>query len=146
MSADDNVATARRVLDEAFNQGRMEVFDEICSPDLVTHDPAAPEDLRGLPAHKERTQMYRTAMSDLEVTVDDVFGSGDKVAMRWTASGTNDGELAGMPATGQHVEITGTSIDRFDDDGRIVESWDQWDNAGFMTQLGVSPEMAARAG
>ena len=52
----------------------------------------------------------------------------------------------GMPATGKAVEITGTSIDHFDSDGLISESYDQWDNAGFMQQLGVSPEVAAQAG
>jgi steroid delta-isomerase-like uncharacterized protein len=146
MSAEANAATARRVLDEAFNQGKLEVLDEICSPDHVSHDPAEPEDVRGIEALKERVQQYRTAMSDLEVTVEDIFASGDKCAMRWSARGTNDGELLGMPPTGKKVEITGNSIDRFDSDGKIVETWDNWDNAGFMTQLGITPEMAGQAG
>jgi steroid delta-isomerase-like uncharacterized protein len=146
MSADANAAASRRIAEEAFGQGRMEVFDEVCSPDVVSHDPAEPEDLRGIEAHKERVRGYRTAMSDLQVTFDDVVASGDKVVSRWTASGTNDGEMAGMPATGKHIEITGISIDRFDADGKLVETWDQWDNAGFMAQLGVAPEAVAQAG
>jgi steroid delta-isomerase-like uncharacterized protein len=146
MSAEANAAAARRVTDEAFNQGRMEVFDEICSPDVVSHDPAEPGDVRGIEAHKERVRGYRTAMSDLEVVFDDLIVTGDKVVTRWTARGTNDGELMGMPATGKSVEITGISIDRFDADGKLVETWDQWDNAGFLTQLGLSPEAAAQTG
>jgi steroid delta-isomerase-like uncharacterized protein len=147
MSAEANAAAATSILDEAFNKGRLEVFDEVCSPEYVSHDPAESEDVHGLEAHKERVGMYRTAMSDLHVSVDDVVASGDKVAMRWRASGTNDGELQGMPATGKHVEITGISIDRFDADGKLVETWDQWDNAGFMVQLGLAPEPAtAEAG
>ena len=51
-----------------------------------------------------------------------------------------------MPPTGKRIEITGLSINRFDSDGKLAETWDQWDNAGFMTQLGVTPEMAAQAG
>ena len=43
MSAEANAATATRVIEEAFNQGRVEVFDEICSPDIVSHDPAEPD-------------------------------------------------------------------------------------------------------
>jgi steroid delta-isomerase-like uncharacterized protein len=146
MSEESNAAAARRIIEEGFSQGRLEVFDEVCAPDVVSHDPAEAEDLRGVEAHKERCQGYRTAMSDLQVTVDDVFASGDKVAMRWTARGTNDGELMGVPATGKSVQMTGTSIDRFDADGRIAETWDQWDNAGFMSQLGISPEAMAEAG
>ena len=145
MSAESNATAARRVLDEAFNQGKLEVLDQVCSPDVVTHDPAEPEDVRGIEANKERVRMYRTAMSDLHVELDDIFASDDKVATRWRASGTNDGELMGMPATGKHLEITGNSIDRFDADGKIVETWDQWDNAGFMMQLGISPEAAAQS-
>ena len=145
MSADANAATARRGVDEAFNQGRVEVFDEICSSDVVTHDPADPEDVRGIEAHKERCLMYRAAMPDLTVTVEDVVASGDRVAMRWTVRATNTGELQGMPPTGKHVEFTGLSIDRFDADGKIAETWDNWDNAGFMQQLGITPEMAGQA-
>jgi len=145
MSAEANAATARRVLEEAFNEGRLEVLDEICSPDMVSHDPAEPEDVRGIDAHKERVKTYRTAMPDLHITLEDIVASDDKVASRWTVRGTNDGELQGMPPTGRKVEITGLTIDRFDDDGRIVEAWDNWDNAGFMQQLGITPEMAAQA-
>ncbi len=146
MSAEANAAAAQRIVDEAFNAGRLEVFDEVCSPDVVSHDPAEPDDIRGIEAHKERVRMYRTAMPDLQVTFDDVIASGDKVATRWTVRGTNDGELMGMLPTGRKVEVTGMSIDRFDADGKIVETWDQWDNSGFMAQLGLAPEPVAQAG
>ena len=145
MSAEDNAKAAVRVIEEGFAQGRVEVIDEVCSPDVVSHDPAEEADVMGAEAHKARILTYRTAMPDLSVTVDDVFASGDRVATRWTVRGTNDGELMGMPPTHKKVVITGLSIDRFDDDGRLVETWDQWDNAGFMAQLGLSPEMAAQA-
>jgi steroid delta-isomerase-like uncharacterized protein len=146
MSAEANAAAAKRVLDEAFNQGSLEVLDEICSPDVVSHDPAEPEDVRGIDAHKERVAGYRAAMSDLTITADDVVASGDKVAIRWSVRGTNDGELQGIPATGRKVEFMGISIDHFDSDGKIVETWDSWDNAGFMAQLGLAPELATQAG
>jgi steroid delta-isomerase-like uncharacterized protein len=146
MSAESNATAARRGVEEGFNQGKVEVFDEICSPEIVTHDPAEPEDIRGIEPLKQRTLGYRTAMSDLVVTIEDLIASDDKVVTRWSARGTNDGEMAGMPATGKSIEITGMTIDRFDSDGKLVETWDQWDNAGFMAQLGVSQEAMAEAG
>jgi steroid delta-isomerase-like uncharacterized protein len=146
MAAEDNAEAARRILDEGFNEGRLEVFDEVCSPDVVSHDPAQPEDIEGIDAHKDRVRGYRTAMPDLHVTLEDLVASGDKVATRWTARGTNDGEFMGMPPTNRSVEITGLSLDRFDEDGQVVETWDQWDNVGFMSQLGISPEQMAQAG
>src|SRR5437588_121799 len=95
MSAEGNVGAATRVLDEGFNQGRLEVFDEVCSPDVVTHDPAEQEDVRGIEAQKNRCQMYRTAMPDLEVVVEDAFGGGGRDCSRWTAGGSNDGDVMG---------------------------------------------------
>ena len=143
MSAETNAATARRVGDEAFSQGKVEILDETLSPQVVSHDPAEPQDIRGIQAHKDRIMKYRTAFPDLLVRFEDVIAAGDYVTTRWVATGTNDGEIEGMPPTGKRVTITGMSIDRFDADGKIVETWDQWDNVGFMTQLGVMPEMAA---
>jgi steroid delta-isomerase-like uncharacterized protein len=145
MSVQTNEAAARRALD-AFNTGDLEALDEVCSPDYVDYDPAdAGGVARGIEAGKEKVQRYRTAMSDLSVTIEELIATDDAVITRWRAKGTNDGELMGMPATGKVVEITGTSIDHFDSDGLITESYDQWDNAGFMQQLGVSAEVAAQA-
>jgi steroid delta-isomerase-like uncharacterized protein len=143
MSAESNLATARRIVDEAWNQRRLDVLDETLSPDFVNHDPADPEDVRGIDAIKERVRSYHTAMPDLAVTIEEAFASGDLVATRWNARGTNEGELAGMPATHKQMNITGMSIDRFDADGKLCETWDHWDNLGFMTQLGLIPETAA---
>jgi steroid delta-isomerase-like uncharacterized protein len=145
MSAETNETASRRIY-EAFTTGDLEAVDEVCAPAVVSHDPAEPEDVEGTEAHKQRIQMYRNAMSDLSVTVEELIATDDAVVARWRARGTNDGELMGMPATGRKVEITGLSIDHFDSDGRIVESYDQWDNAGFMQQLGITAETAAQAG
>jgi steroid delta-isomerase-like uncharacterized protein len=145
MSAEANEAASRRVFD-IFNGEDLDGFDEILSADFVNYDPAEPEGaIRGIEAAKERTQGYRTAMSDLNVTVEEVIATDDAVVARWRAKGTNDGELMGIPATGKSMEITGMTIDHFDPEGRIVESFDQWDNAGFMQQLGISPDVLAEA-
>ena len=145
MSAESNEAAARRVY-AALNDGDLDGLDEVLAPDCVSHDPAEPEDVRGVDAQKERIQGYRTAMSDLNVAVEELIATDDAVITRWRAIGTNDGELAGMPATGRRVETTGMTIDHFDSEGRIAESWDQWDNAGFMQQLGIGAEALAEAG
>jgi predicted ester cyclase len=88
---------------------------------------------------------YRAVMSDLRASIDDVFASGDEVVLRWTARGTNDGELMGNQPTHRRVEVTGISIDRYNAEGKLVEVWDEWDNLGFMHQLGMTPQMAAQA-
>jgi len=144
MAAEANAATARRILDEAWNAGNIEVLDELCAPGCIEHDLSTHEEVIGLEANKERIRGYREAMPDVHVTIDDLVASGDRVVTRWHAAGTNDGELMGNPPTHRSIEITGMSIDRFDSDGRLAETWDQWDNLSFMQQLGLAPSMEAQ--
>ena len=143
MSAEDCAAKSRRLLEAGWNGGDFAVFDEILVPEVVNHDPAGPGDVSGIEGQKEKARTYRTAMSDMKLTIDDVVANDNTCVVRWTARGTNDGELMGAPPTGSHVEVTGISIDRFNADGKVVEIWDQWDNFGFMGQLGLVPEATA---
>ena len=143
MANERNEQVSRRGFD-VFNSGDMSVVDEITADGAVNHDPATPEEAQGPEGFKEFVQMYRTAFPDLHITVDDQVSDGDKVCTRWTSEGTNDGELMGMPATGKHVKVSGLTIDKIED-GKVVESWNQWDNLGLMQQLGLAPEPAGTA-
>lgn len=144
MANEQNEAVARKGFD-AFSSGDLSIVDEITAAGAVGHDPALPEDTHGPEGTKQVIQMYRAAFSDLSFTIEDCFSDGDLVCIRWSSSGTNDGELMGMPATGKHVENSGISIDKIED-GKIVESWIQWDNAGLMRDLGVGEPAGAAAG
>src|SRR4051812_15606724 len=142
MAADANVEASKRALEEGFGQGKVEVFDEICANDYVGHDPISGD--QDLSAVKEVIRQYRDAFPDLTFTVLDVVASGDKVAMRWTAEGTFENEFMGQAPTGEKGEPTeGISIDRFNDDGSMAETWNQWDTLGFMREIRMIPEGAA---
>ena len=82
--------------------------------------------------------MYRTAFPDIHFTIDEQIAEGDTVMTRWTARGTQTGELAGMPPTGKSVTVTGIVVDRFSN-GMIAETWAIFDQFGMMQQLGVIP-------
>jgi predicted ester cyclase len=132
---------SRRLLEESFNDGKLELADELISPEAVNHDPAEPASLRALRGpelFKQTVTMYRTAFPDVRITVDDVIAAGDKVALRWHSEGTHRGELAGYAPTGARGSVTGISIDRWKD-GKVVESWSEWDNLGLARQLGAAP-------
>lgn len=144
MGNEQNEAVAKRGF-EAFNTGDMSIVDEITAPDAVGHDPALPEDTHGPEGTKQVIQTYRDAFPDLKFTIEECFSDGDLVCIRWASSGTNDGELMGIPATGKHITSSGISIDRIQD-GKIVESWIHWDNAGLMRDLGVGEPAGAAAG
>jgi steroid delta-isomerase-like uncharacterized protein len=140
MSA-ENKALSRRLVEEAFNAGRLDVIDEVVASDFVGHDPSLPEELRGPAGVRELIAGYRAAFPDIRITIEDQVAEGDLVVTRWSATGTHQGELLGMPATGKQATVTGVTIDRIVD-GRIVESWDNWDTLGLMQQLGAVPALA----
>jgi steroid delta-isomerase-like uncharacterized protein len=93
---------------------------------------------KGIDGNKVFTSMFLRAFPDTRMTVEQQVAEGDNVVTRWTAQGTHKGELMGIPATGKQVTITGITIDRIVA-GRIVESWDEFDQFGMMQQLGVVP-------
>jgi steroid delta-isomerase-like uncharacterized protein len=143
--SEENKALVRRVFEEAWSQGRIEVIDEVTSPDFVDHDPQNPSrGTRGPDAIKPLVTMYRKAFPDLSLTIDAMYADGDQVITRWTATGTHTGELPGMPATGKRSTITGISIDCVED-GEITESWTNWDTLGMLQQLGIAPGAEAAA-
>ena len=143
MSAGESKALARRLIEEMFNRGNLEVADELYAPDYVNHDPGNPEEIRGPEGIKGYVGVHRTAFPDLQLTIEDQVAEGDRVATRWTGRGTYQGDLMGIAPTGRRVTATGITIDRISG-GKVVETWTNFDVMGMMQQLGVipSPEQA----
>jgi steroid delta-isomerase-like uncharacterized protein len=136
MSEDANCALVRRFIDEVFNHGNFDAVDEVLAPDYVHHDPTTQEFGSGMEGFKRLIGYYRDAFPDLVITLDDQFAAGDRVVDRWTGHGTHEGELMGIPATGRPVTAGGISIHRIAD-GRIAETWNNYDAAGMLRQVGA---------
>ena len=136
-----NKAAARRLYEEAFGQGKTEVVDEVLRPDFVCHDPNSETgEIRGADTIKGEIEYFRQAVPDLTYTVDDQAAEGDKVVTRYTASGTHQGEFFGVAGTGNRIEMSGIQIDRFDESGKMIEEWPEYDLLGAMRQMGAIPE------
>jgi steroid delta-isomerase-like uncharacterized protein len=137
----EHKAVVRRFIGQAFNAGDLAVINELVARDYVLH--VAPE-VRGPEGMQHFVAMYRTAFPDYACTVDDQIAEGDKVVTRWTARGTQRGELMGIPPTGKQVTLPGVVIDRIAD-GQLVETWLQADVLGMLQQLGVVQAPAGAA-
>lgn len=122
----------RRMYGEAWNEGRLDVVDEICSPDYRGFGPYGNE--MGPDSVKNGIRSRRDAFPDVHVTVDDIVSEGDKVVCRLTFTGTHCGEYQGIAPTGKSVTWTGIWIYRVADD-KFVERWHNWDLHSLLEQL-----------
>jgi predicted ester cyclase len=124
----------RRLIDEVFNQGRMEVADELIAPHAVEHQRGGMGD--GPEGAKRTATVLRSAFPDFSLTIDDLVVDGDKVWARQRGGGTNLGTFFGFPATGKTAYIEVFDVVRFEN-GRMVEHWGVPDQLGMMVALGL---------
>src|SRR5258708_9147472 len=142
--SEQNKAIAARIPLEAFNQGKLEVIDELIADDNVDHAELPP----GMPPGKEGLKLLvtslRSAFPDLKVTLQMEIAEGDLVVEYGTQTGTMTGEFAGMPPSGKTATWDAIHITRIKD-GKIVEHWAVQDHLGMLQQLGFIPTPEAAA-
>ena len=124
MGAEENKEKARRLMEEAFGGGKVEVIDEVLDPNSEAGE------VRAADTFKREIEYFRSAVPDLTYTIEDQIADGDMVVTRWTASGTHEGEFFGVPGSGNRIEMSGIQIDRFDGESgkkggglRCLYSW-----------------------
>ena len=134
-----NKQLAERFHTDIFKAGKLEVAEEILAPDFTIHAPGyPPEWTRGPEGTKQLAQAIRSGLPDLGITHDDVIAEGDRVMIRWTSTGTHNGEMMGVPATGKQVTLTGFDLFRVEGE-KLAELWQNWDQLGLMQQIGAIP-------
>ena len=144
VSAEENIAIVRRLIEEGFSAGDESVCDELVAADAVEHQ-------RGLqPGAAGAKQTIRTLhewFSDYRLEIEDVIASGDRVWVRNRATGVNTGRVFGHPPTGRRFEIAVFDAVRIAG-GRIVEHWGVPDQLGLLAQLGLfgRPDTAPASG
>ena len=138
MASEQNKALTVRFVEELFNRGNVGIVGEIFAPDFIEREQLPPGIPNGREGVKVLTTMLRSAFPDFKATIDDILAEGDKVVIRMTWSGTQQGEFMGVPATGKSVSFGVIDIIRIAG-GKFVEHWGQMDSMGLMQQLGASP-------
>ncbi len=141
MTSSSNESIVRRLFEEALNQGNLAVLPNVVASDSVDHGVSILGASGGAEGIKRAVGALRKGMPDLHFIVEDLLTMQDKVVARWTMQGTVTDELAGIQPTGKKVSVTGVVIYRIAQ-GKIVESWGNWDALGMLTQLGAVPETA----
>lgn len=126
----------RRMIEEVWSRGDLDVLDEIAAEDYEEYDPVLPEIVEGRDAFKETVAMFRGPIPDLEKHIEAVFIDDDTVVVHYRATGTHEGELMGIPPTGTEAEVQGVFIYTVED-GQLVRGIDMWDAFGLLQQLGA---------
>ena len=114
MSVEGNKAFVQRYIEEAWNKGNIDVVDELYGANFSGGGYGGVEGL------KAAITSYRTSFPDLHFTIEETIAEGEKVAYRWTAHGTHQGEYHGIAPTGKAIAPTGITILRIVD-GKVVE-------------------------
>lgn len=122
---------------DGLNRGDVSVAEKVFAADCVIHINGSPDRNLSVAGFKQMVAGLLAAFPDLQFTIEDQIVAGDKVATRWVAEGTNSAPFGNVPATGRRVRVDGLILDRVVD-GKVVERWEQWDQASMMQQLGLT--------
>ena len=121
---------------DAYSKGDYEAFKQVVAPVYVWYDPSGSVKPRSLEETIEYGKILRKSFPDLSFSIEEMFAGGDRVVSRYIMRGTQQGEFAGLPATGNKSEMSGIMIHRIEN-GKVVEEREESDMLGFMEQLGM---------
>ena len=126
MAATDPKAVVGRLIEEVLNGGRLDVIDELYTPEMA-------------PAARRWITPFRESFPDVVMEIVDLIGEGEKIAGRFRCSATNLGPWRGHPPTGRRFERVDEVYFFRVRDGRIAEAWGIEDTRSRERQLGLAP-------
>jgi steroid delta-isomerase-like uncharacterized protein len=132
-AAEENKAIFRRYVEEVGNQQNFELVDEIFER-YISHQPDGSTLVRGPEDVKRFHREFHSAFSDFHINIEEQIAEGDKVVSRYTMRGTHQRAFRGMAPTGKEVELKAVTIFRFSPEGKVVETWDSYDQLSLMRQ------------
>lgn len=134
----ENIALVRRWFDEVWNQRRLETIEELLAPDARCYDMTAPDStIVGPQQFRAAAQQMHAAFGDMRLTIEDIFASGDRVAVRLTGRLKHTGPLGPLPATNREITVPIMCIVHLRD-GKLVAGWNNWD-IGAVLRTAAAP-------
>ena len=144
MAIDENKVLARRYFEDA--PSHPETCDEIFAPTFQFHTiqqaSITPQAIESNPQSEKAAYEWLKSVwsSNWHMTVDELIAENDRVMVRWTFYGTQQGEYSGLPPTNKQISYSGINIFRIAE-GKIAEIWDISDRLWLWQQLGVLPDI-----
>lgn len=139
--SEQNMQIVRRLLEEVWTQGNLSLLSELLAEDAVAHPMPQFGILRGLAEYQHFIAVYKGVFHHMEFSVEDQFGSANKVATRWiTRVSDESGDARQDTHTGEELTIDGTTITHHDNSGKITAEWATWDT-GSLLQSAAAPQV-----
>lgn len=134
-AVESNIKMYTTTWDEVINEGKLDLINSTNFDENITLI-ISPENIVGIENVKSYYSNYLTGFSNIDFSIVDIFGQGDKLVKHWQFKGTHTGEFFGIPATQKSVTVQGTTLIKMKN-GKIFQEQDFMDNMSFMQQLGI---------
>lgn len=139
MFTDKNKEAVLKLIEEVWSKGNLQIIDQLIAVQYtIRHDPGDPWEGKtlDLTTFKERVKLSRHVFPDQTFYIEDMVCDDDKVSVSWRFTGTQKGNIPGLPATNKKVNVSGLTIYYFTN-GKMIGHWQVIDRLGFLEQLGI---------
>jgi predicted ester cyclase len=133
--SEQNKQVTRRVLEELFDKGNLDVTEELIHPDFVNHE-APPDNPQGSEGPKETIRWLQGLWGPMRAEIEDEICEDDKVVARVTMHGRHLGEFLGKSPTGEEFATKQIHVWRLER-GKVIEHASVRDDLGQALQLGL---------
>jgi len=130
---------------EAFNQRDEDTYFDLYTDGVAVHGLPGTQGTLDKQGTVDFYRAFWSAFPDATVEPVDMFSADDRVAVRLRVKGTHRGELMGVPASGNEIDVEQITIFKLDNEGRCIERWVRLDEIDFLQQIGAMPAPAASA-
>src|SRR5579863_7686626 len=127
MTTDENKLLVRRLVEEAVNQSKLDVLDEVAEADIAA-------------AARHWIGPFRESFPDFNMEIVDLIAEGENVAAHFRCSGTQLGDWMGHPPTGRHFQDVDEIYIFRVTGGKLVGAFGVEDNLARIRQLGFEVE------
>lgn len=139
---DELKTIVRRIFDDVINARNWDNADRFIAPNVIDHT-APPWMSPGIAGVKQQMIAWFSAFPDSHFEIEDMIAQGDRVTVRWTVEGTQEGIFRDILPTGKHITMTGTDEVRIAF-GQVVERWGYPDLMSLLEQLGTEETQPAK--
>lgn len=133
-----NEKIIQRYYGEVWNQGKLDVLDELLDKQYLNHTPSVPNPPAGPGGLKPIVAAIRRAFPDLHYEIKDIVVNDSMAVARVVLTGTQLDSLFNLPPTGRKIIVNQMNIEKVRN-GKIVEHWRVTDELTLMKQLGFVP-------